>query len=73
METDWPAVSQVLPVIEREWPRSGAAALVGEAVHDVAAVLKSRYERLPDFVRLSKKYDPQGKFRNEFLERNVFG
>jgi xylitol oxidase len=34
--------------------------------------LKSSYAELPAFVQLSKKYDPQGKFRNEFLDRNVF-
>jgi len=34
--------------------------------------LKSRYERLGDFVELAKKYDPQGKFRNDFVNRNVF-
>jgi xylitol oxidase len=34
--------------------------------------LKSGYKRLPDFIQLSKKYDPQGKFRNEFLSTNVF-
>jgi xylitol oxidase len=34
--------------------------------------LKSRYKRLPDFIQLSKKYDPHGKFRNAFLDRNIF-
>jgi alditol oxidase len=36
------------------------------------AQLRSRYERLPEFVALAKKLDPQGKFRNKFLERNIF-
>lgn len=31
------------------------------------------YPRLPDFVALAEAMDPTGKFRNEFLERNVFG
>src|SRR5882762_5494246 len=70
---DWPAVSQVLPVIERELAPFQARPHWGKLFTMSPAVLKSRYERLPDFVRLSKKYDPQGKFRNEFLERNVFG
>jgi alditol oxidase len=39
----------------------------------VLAQLRSGYERLPDFLELSKKYDPSGKFRNEFLDRNVYG
>jgi len=70
---DWPAVSQVLPVIERELAPFQARPHWGKLFTMSPAVLKSRYERLPDFVGLSKKYDPQGKFRNEFLERNVFG
>jgi xylitol oxidase len=36
------------------------------------ATLKSRYERLPDFLQLAKRFDPQGKFRNDFLNANVF-
>jgi xylitol oxidase len=35
--------------------------------------LKASYGKLPEFVQLSRKHDPQGKFRNEFLDRNVFG
>ncbi len=37
-----------------------------------ASQLRSSYERLPEFIQLSRRYDPQGKFRNEFLERNIF-
>jgi len=36
------------------------------------AELKSIYKKLPDFIQLSKKYDPHGKFRNEFLSANIF-
>jgi xylitol oxidase len=35
--------------------------------------LRRRYERLPDFVQLANKYDPKGKFRNDFLNANLFG
>ena len=35
--------------------------------------LKSLYVRLPDYQELLKHYDPQGKFRNEFLNTNLFG
>jgi alditol oxidase len=70
---DWPAVSQLLPVIERELEPFQARPHWGKLFTMPPAVLKSRYERLGEFVALSKKYDPQGKFRNAFLERNVFG
>jgi hypothetical protein len=28
---------------------------------------------LPDFIQLSARYDPHGKLRNEFLNKNIFG
>jgi xylitol oxidase len=36
------------------------------------ATLRSRYETLPDFIQLAANHDPQGKFRNEFLNKNIF-
>lgn len=36
------------------------------------AVLQSRYERLNDFKQLVAKHDPNGKFRNEFLTKNLY-
>jgi xylitol oxidase len=37
------------------------------------ADLKARYAKMPEFVALATKWDPSGKFRNAFLDRNVFG
>jgi xylitol oxidase len=34
--------------------------------------LQSRYEKLNDFKALVHQYDPNGKFTNEFLEKNLF-
>jgi xylitol oxidase len=34
--------------------------------------LKSLYKKLPDFRELLEKYDPNGKFRNDFLDRYLF-
>jgi hypothetical protein len=28
---------------------------------------------MPDYQAVCKEYDPQGKFRNEFLNMNIFG
>jgi xylitol oxidase len=36
------------------------------------AELRSRYEKLDDFLQLAAKYDPRGKFRNDFLNTNLF-
>jgi xylitol oxidase len=36
------------------------------------AELRSRYERMREFIALTTKYDPKGKFRNDFLNTYVF-
>jgi len=70
---DWPAVSKLLPVIEKELAPFEPRPHWGKLFTISPAELRSKYEKLPEFVELCKKYDPKGKFRNEFLERNVFG
>jgi alditol oxidase len=70
---DWPAVSRLLPVIEKELGPFGARPHWGKLFTMEPSVLRSRYERLPDFLASARRYDPQGKFRNEFLDRNVYG
>jgi len=70
---DWPAVSRLLPVIEKELSPFNARPHWGKLFSTSPAALKSIYEKLPDFIQLSAKYDPHGKFRNEFLDKNIFG
>jgi len=69
---DWPAVRKLLPVIEKELAPFQARPHWGKLFTMSPEALKSSYKKLPDFIQLSKKYDPQGKFRNEFLSTNVF-
>ena len=70
---DWPSVRKVLPVIERELAPFQARPHWGKLFTLAPVELRSRYERLGEFVELSRKYDPAGKFRNDFLDANVFG
>jgi xylitol oxidase len=35
-------------------------------------VLQSRYEKLGDFKQLVSRHDPEGKFRNEFLDQVLY-
>ena len=72
-QPDWPAVSKLLPIIERELAPFKARPHWGKLFATSPAVLKSIYTKLPDFLQLCKQYDPQGKFRNDFLNTNVFG
>jgi alditol oxidase len=69
---DWPAVSNLLPEIERELSPFDPRPHWGKLFTMSPAQLRSRYERLPDFVALARKLDPQGKFRNRFLDKNIF-
>jgi xylitol oxidase len=70
---DWPAVSKLLPVIERELSPFHARPHWGKLFTTSPAELKRIYTKMPEFIELSRKYDPQGKFRNEYLNKNVFG
>ena len=69
---DWPAVRQLLPVIERELAPFRARPHWGKLFTTSPGQLKSLYEKLPEFIDLTKKYDPQGKLRNDFLSMNIF-
>jgi xylitol oxidase len=70
---DWPAVRAVLPAIEKELGPFQPRPHWGKLFTMSPAQLHSIYDKLPDFVKLSQTYDPKGKFRNEFLNRNIFG
>ncbi len=70
---EWPEVSKLLPVIERELAPFNPRPHWGKLFTIPPAQLQSRYEKLPEFIALAKKFDPQGKFRNEFLNTNIFG
>jgi alditol oxidase len=69
---DWPAVSKLLPVIEKELAPFNARPHWGKLFTTSPAELRSIYKKMPEFVELSRRYDPQGKFRNEYLNRNIF-
>jgi alditol oxidase len=34
--------------------------------------LQSLYAKLPDYKQLAEHYDPKGKFRNGFLDTNLY-
>jgi xylitol oxidase len=68
---DWPAVSQLLPVIERELAPFNVRPHWGKLFTLAPAVLQSRYEQLEPFRKLMAEYDPRGKFQNAFLQQNV--
>ena len=62
------AVMKHIPVVEGLLSQYGARPHWGKLFTITPAQLKARYERYADFQQLLRKYDPQGKFRNEFLD-----
>ncbi len=72
-EPDWPAVRAVLPVIEKELGPFQPRPHWGKLFTMSPAQLRSSYEKLPEFVELCRRYDRKGKFRNAFLNTNIFG
>jgi xylitol oxidase len=70
---DWPAVSALLPVIERELTPFTVRPHWGKLFGMAAPAPGSTYERLADFRTLAAELDPDGKFRNDFLNRHVYG
>lgn len=70
---DWEGVQKVLPTIEEQLAPFEARPHWAKLFMMSPARLQNLYEKMPDFRRLLQLYDPQGKFRNEFLDRYVFG
>lgn len=68
----WPEVEKLLPLIEAALIPLGARPHWGKLFTVSPEHLLTVYPRLPDFVRLAKQYDPEGKFRNAFLDQYVF-
>jgi xylitol oxidase len=70
---DWQAVRNVLPMIEERLEPFEARPHWGKLFTMSQVQLQSLYEKMPEFQVLLQRYDPQGKFRNEFLDKYIFG
>ncbi len=70
---DQPAVERLLPAIEEALAPFDARPHWGKLFTMEAARVRSLYPKLPDFRALLARYDPAGKFRNEFLARYIVG
>jgi alditol oxidase len=69
-ETD--AVMNLLPLIEEQLAPFNAKPHWAKLFTIAPPVLQSRYEKLNDFKQLINQYDPKEKFRNEFLNKNLY-
>ena len=66
-------VDHVLTLVEPALGRFHARPHWGKVFLADTTIIGSRYERLPDFVRLADRLDPRGAFRNSWLTNHVLG
>jgi xylitol oxidase len=70
---DWPTVSRLLPLIEKELAPFNARPHWGKLFTTSPGELRRIHKKMPEFIELSRELDPGGKFRNQFLNENIFG
>ncbi|HEU4946822.1 MAG TPA: D-arabinono-1,4-lactone oxidase [Kribbella sp.] len=68
---DYPAVLPVVAAIEEALLPLGARPHWGKVFAADAGTLRECYPRTGDFIDLIARYDPAGKFRNDYLDRNL--
>ena len=66
-------VTELLPMIEAELAPFQVRPHWGKLFTLDPKVLHERYPKYGDFIQLVKKYDPEGKFRNAYLDLNIYG
>ena len=69
----WDVVRTILPVLEEVLAPYEARPHWGKLFAMEADRVCSLYPKMDEFMALMGRLDPGGKFRNEFLDQNVFG
>jgi xylitol oxidase len=69
---DWEGVKKVLPLIENVLASYNVRPHWGKLFTLDPKVLQSRYSTLGEFKTLMNRFDAEGKFRNEFIDANLF-
>jgi alditol oxidase len=70
---DWPAVREVLRVLEPALAGCAARPHWGKLSVAGPADLRPLFPRLPDAAAVAARLDPGGAFRNDFVSRYLFG
>jgi xylitol oxidase len=71
-QPEWNDVMRLLPLIEQALAPFNPVPHWGKLFTMSPRQLQSCYEKLALFRELAGLYDPKAKFRNDFLERNIF-
>jgi xylitol oxidase len=69
---EWDAVMKLLPKIEKELAPFNVKPHWGKLFTVPASMLASRYQKTNEFKKIVAEFDPHGKFRNDFLEKNLY-
>jgi xylitol oxidase len=69
---DWPGVNAFLPVLEDALSSFEPRPHWGKLFRTPAAQVQAAYPRLTEFRSLANALDPEGKFRNDYVEKYVF-
>ena len=70
---EWPDVKKVLPLIEEKLAPFGGRPHWAKLFTMQPANLRAQYAKMRDYRALLAQYDPTGKFRNEFINTNIYG
>ncbi|MEZ4663296.1 MAG: D-arabinono-1,4-lactone oxidase [Caldilineaceae bacterium] len=67
----WPAVAPFIPVLEESLAPFQARPHWGKIFAMSPDRVRSLYPRMADFQALRQEFDPQGKFRNAYIEKYI--
>jgi alditol oxidase len=70
---EWPEVKKILPLIEEKLSPFGARPHWAKLFTMSSQHLRSHYARMSNYREILAQYDPGGKFRNEFINTNIYG
>jgi alditol oxidase len=70
---EWPAVKSLLPMIEEKLAPFNARPHWGKLFTMSASQMKPLYAEMASYQALLAHYDPHGKFRNRFMNTEIYG
>lgn len=71
-KSDWPGVRALMPKLEEVLAPFEVRQHWGKLFSMPAEQIQAAYPRLADFKNLIERHDPNGKFRNAFIERTLY-
>lgn len=70
---DWPGVKAFLPILEEHLAPFEPRPHWGKLFEMTPAMVQAPYPRMTDFQALCHDFDPNGKFRNSYVDRYLLG